>query len=262
MMGNIQEKIIHFELYTLPRVTVTHGYNISNAFPVHFHSTYSLGVIELGKREFTCRGQKTVLKKNDIFIIQPFEPHCCKSVKNAPHSYKILSFNMDKLYYFPQLIIDQPNLLPSIREFHALAEHENKSFYLKNLFNEILLKLKAFSSKFTSIQANKEISSDIRLAKKFIENNCHHNISLKEMSHIACFSEFHFNRYFHKCYGLSPYAYFLVCKLKNSRKALLKHKSVIETTYNTGFFDQSHFIKLFKKHVGVTPGKYLRDNNS
>jgi AraC-like DNA-binding protein len=80
------------------------------------------------------------------------------------------------------------------------------------------------------------------------------------MAEIACLSEFHFNRLFHKQFGLSPYAYYLVCKLKISQNILMEQKSVTGTAFDIGFFDQSHFTRLFKKHVGVTPGKYLRDN--
>lgn len=259
-MKNEQEKIIYFELNNKQGISVTHGYNISNAFPVHFHSTYNLGIIELGEREFTYRGLKTVLKQNDIFIIQPFELHSCKSFDNSSHSYKIISLNLDTSCYFPQLTVHQPGLLSNIREFHTLAEYEKSSSRLMNLFEEIIIQLKICSLRYNSANIDEEISSRIHLAKQFIEKNCQHDTSLKEMSNIAYLSEFHFNRYFHKCYGLSPYAYYLVCKMKKSQKVLIKQKSVIETTYDIGFFDQSHFTKLFKKHIGVTPGKYLRDN--
>ena len=98
-MKNGQEKLIHFELNNLPGVFITHGYNISNDFPVHFHSTYNLGVVEHGKREFQYRGIKKELKQNDIFIIQPFEPHSCKSIKNSSHIYKVISFNLIVLLF-------------------------------------------------------------------------------------------------------------------------------------------------------------------
>ena len=41
----------------------------------------------------------------------------------------------------------------------------------------------------------------------------------------------------------------------------MRQKSVTSTAFDIGFFDQSHFTRLFKKHIGVTPGKYLRDND-
>lgn len=257
-MKNEQEKIIHFKING-EGLSVTHGYNISNTFPVHFHSTFNLGIIELGEREFTYRGIKTILKPNDIFIIQPFEPHWCRSVNNSRHNYKIISMNLDNSFFFPQLVFHKPDLLCIIKEFHTLAENEKSSIRLNNLYNEIIIQLKNCSIEYNLV-VNKDISIKIQLAKQFIENNCHCDISLKQISDIACLSEFHFNRFFHKCYGLSPYAYFLVCKIKKAQQVLMKQKSVIETTYDIGFFDQSHFTKLFKKYIGVTPGKYLRDN--
>jgi len=261
-MKNEQDKLIHFNVNSIKGISVTHGYNISNAFPVHFHTTYNLGIIELGEREFTYRGEKTVITQNKVFIIQPFEPHSCKSVNNAKHSYKIISLNLDNSFYFPQLIIKQPDLLKHIREFHTLAEYEKSSLRLKILYKEIIGLLKKLSLVYSKECLDLEISSKISSAKEFIENNCHIEISLKDMAEIAYLSEFHFNRLFHKQFGLSPYAYYLVCKLKKSQDVLMEQKSVTETAFDIGFFDQSHFTRLFKKHVGVTPGKYLRDNKT
>lgn len=259
-MKNEQVKLIHFDVIGIEGLSVTHGYKIANAFPVHFHTTYNLGIIEQGEREFTYRGEKIVIKRNDIFIIQPFEPHSCKSVNNSEHSYKIISLHLDNSFYFPRLIIHQSDLLSQIREFHALAEYETTSVRLKILYEEIIRSLKTFSLGCNKESLDIEISSKINIAKEFIENNCHLEISLKDMAEIACLSEFYFNRLFHKQFGLSPYAYYLVCKLKISQNILMEQKSVIETAFDISFFDQSHFTRLFKKHVGVSPGKYLRDN--
>jgi AraC-type DNA-binding domain-containing proteins len=260
-MKNAQEKIIHFELSPGQELSVTHGYNISNAFPVHFHSTYNLGIIELGKREFTYRGIKTVLMPNNIFVIQPLEPHSCKSIDELPHSYKVISFNFETSYNFPLLINHRPNLLKAINDFHAIAEFEKSSSKIITLFEEIKKLLKSYSLVDNADIISVELSDKMHLAKQFIENNCQLEISLKAMSEIACLSEYHFNRYFHKHYGISPYAYYLICKMKKLQKILIEQNSVLDTTYSYGFFDQSHFTKLFKKYVGVTPGKYLRDNN-
>ncbi len=260
-MKNEQGKIIHFDLDNLPGVSVTHGYNISNAFPVHFHSTINLGIIELGEREFTYRGIKTILKPNDLFIIQPFEPHWCRSVNNSGHSYKIISMSLDHSFYFPQLLLPIPDLSGLVKEFHSLAEYEKSSSRLRSLYNGIVSRLQSCSVECEMV-IDESISGEVQLAKQFIESNCECDISLKQMSDIACLSEYHFNRFFHKCYGLSPYAYYLVCKIKKSQKILIQQNSVTETTYDIGFFDQSHYTKLFKKHVGVTPGKYLRDNQN
>lgn len=257
-MKNIQEKLLHFELACLPGITITHGYNICNAFPVHFHATYNLGIIELGEREFTYRGENTVLKPNDVFMIQPFEPHSCQSIGNRYHSYKMISFQINIACYFKDLRIDTPELLNKIRRFHTLAEYEKESPQLPVIFTGIKDLLMKCSVEYA---VNDEtIVPQLSASRQFIENNCQRELSLKEIADVASLSEFHFSRHFHKAFGLSPYAYYLVCKLKLSQATLRKQRCITDTTYDIGFFDQSHFTRLFKKHIGVSPGKYLKDN--
>lgn len=259
-MNREQEKIVQIDLISTLGIIITHGYNIANAFPVHFHSTYNLGIVELGEREFTYRGVKSILTPNDIFVIQPFEPHCCKSHNNTSHCYKIISFNFDTYHYFPQLVINQPELLTKIQKLHALAEFERTSLLLQGLLNEILELLKTFADKADSSESNDDISTKIFESRKYIEDNCTREVTLKEMADIACMSEYHFNRCFHRYFGLSPYAYYLVCKMKKSQKILTTNESIADTVFDIGLFDQSHFTRLFKKHIGVTPGKYLKNN--
>ncbi|MGE0077271.1 MAG: AraC family transcriptional regulator [Bacteroidales bacterium] len=259
-MNKEQEKIVHIDLSGTAGVTITHGYNIANAFPVHFHSTYNLGIIELGEREFTYRGARHVLRPNDIFVIQPFEPHSCKSHNNASHCYKIISFNFDKYYYFPRLVINHRELLVKLQRFHALAEFEGKLLLQQGLLEEILELLKTFADKTDSLELNEDISAKIHESKRYIEDNCTQEVTLKEMADIACLSEYHFNRSFHRYFGLSPYAYYLVCKMKKSQRILSTNESIADTAFDIGLFDQSHFTRLFKKHIGVTPGKYLKSN--
>ena len=48
----------------------------------------------------------------------------------------------------------------------------------------------------------------------------------------------------------------------NTACGLLKHsqKSVSEICYLVGFSDLPHFIRVFTKEKGVSPGKYRKDN--
>ncbi len=259
-MKNGQESVINFKIHLLEDVSVTHGNNIFNSFPVHFHTRYSLGIVELGEREINYRGTRYKLKQNDIFILQPFEPHNCVSENNSGHSYKILSFNTNKTLYFPKLIIRNNSLFYLLKEFHILAEYEKNSLKLKLLFKDIMRQLEEKYSESKTDLYNDTYQEKINMTKQYIENKCHQELTLKEMADVACLSEYHFNRYFHRSYGLSPYAYYLVCKIKKAQKILMQEQSVIETAFKSGCFDQSHFTRLFKKHIGVKPGRYLKDN--
>jgi AraC-type DNA-binding domain-containing proteins len=262
-MKNEQEKLYTYGINIPDAVTITQGYNIINSFPVHFHASYSIGIIEKGERRFSYRGENVSLVKDDIFIIQPFEPHSCESVNNTGHSYKILSFEFNEICmpFFCNMKYEQPELLLFLRKFHSLAECDKKNRQLPVLFTKIKDTILNLSEGFYEQQKeNRRIISKVKKAKTYIEENCFDQILLKDVAENIGMSEFYFNRTFHKFLGMSPYAYLLFCRVKKSKDNLLEENSVTHAAYESGFFDQSHYIRLFKKHIGVPPGRFLKIN--
>ena len=70
-------------------------------------------------------------------------------------------------------------------------------------------------------------------------------------------SPFYFQRLFLKETGLSPHEYLVHFRLKKARELLIRGSSIAGAVYDTGFVDQSHFSRAFKRFVGVTPGEYV-----
>jgi len=64
---------------------------------------------------------------------------------------------------------------------------------------------------------------------------------------------------FKKEYGLSPHAYILNLKV-NMAKDLLEdrnnNKNLSEIALESGFYDQSHLNRNFKKSFAITPKNY------
>ena len=260
-----EEKIISFNLALPEETRITHGYNILNDFPVHFHSSFTLGKIENGERLFNYRDEKIILRKGDVFLIQPFEPHSCTSQNKQSHSYKISSFNFNKNIfnpYFPSLLIRDSLLGDRVDEFHTVAEYDMSSDRLSGLFDNIKNNLLKYAEEKITGEENKKFKKGITAAKEYLEENCTEPLKLKDAADIAGLSEFHFNRVFHEMIGMSPYAYFIFCRVKKSQQVLFEGGNITQTAYETGFFDQSHFIKHFKKHTGVTPGKFILKRKS
>ncbi|MEG1229693.1 MAG: helix-turn-helix transcriptional regulator, partial [Flavobacterium sp.] len=64
-------------------------------------------------------------------------------------------------------------------------------------------------------------------------------------------------RFFKRELGMSPIEYVLNEKIKYAKK-LLRNPSIQinEVCYLSGFEDANYFIRLFKKHEGITPKQY------
>jgi len=91
----------------------------------------------------------------------------------------------------------------------------------------------------------------------YIRKNLKEDINLKHLSDKACMSTTSFYRFFKRELGMSPIEFVLSEKIKYAKK-LLKNQSIQinEVCYLSGFEDANYFIRLFKKHEGVTPKQY------
>lgn len=98
---------------------------------------------------------------------------------------------------------------------------------------------------------------------EYIRKNLKEDINLKHLSDKACMSTTSFYRFFKRELGMSPIEFVLSEKIKHAKK-LLKNPSIQinEVCYMSGFEDANYFIRLFKKHEGVTPKQYQLMNFS
>jgi AraC family transcriptional regulator len=88
------------------------------------------------------------------------------------------------------------------------------------------------------------------------------SFGLAEMAASACLSPYHFSRAFKAATGQTPRAFATECRIRHARD-LLRDRGVTlaEIAQRCGFADQAHFTTAFRRHAGVTPGRYRRDRS-
>lgn len=98
----------------------------------------------------------------------------------------------------------------------------------------------------------------------FIQDNLDSKLKIKELSNIAFFSEFHFNRVFKEVMGESIYQYIRRIRLEKSAELLSSNldKPVTEIALATGFSNPSSFAKAFKTHFGMSASDWRNKSGS
>ena len=104
---------------------------------------------------------------------------------------------------------------------------------------------------------------EITKALDYIKDNYKTKISTNHLADLAGLSLRQFENRFKEVFDCTPYKYVIKLRILESCKMLMnKNVNISETALELGFYDQSAFSNTFKKHLGVTPLKYIRNHKS
>jgi AraC family transcriptional regulator len=99
--------------------------------------------------------------------------------------------------------------------------------------------------------------SKLNRVLEYVNANLSDKLELGVLAKVAGVNLYHFARSFKQSTGETPYKYVLRRRIEKAKEFLVHSQlSVIETSARTGFVDQSHFSKVFRRLVGVAPSEY------
>ena len=89
---------------------------------------------------------------------------------------------------------------------------------------------------------------------EYIESHLDEKIGLEALAAMAGFSTHHFARAFHQSVGVPPHSYLLRRRLERAERMLRETQLPLsEIAVATGFSDQSHLARHFRRRTGVSP---------
>ncbi len=97
----------------------------------------------------------------------------------------------------------------------------------------------------------------IRKALRFMADNYSEHLELNQVAEYVDLSPSYFSSLFHQVVGESFREHLCKIRVEESKRLLLSKKyALADIAIAMGFPDQSYYCKVFKRIVGVTPGKY------
>lgn len=92
-----------------------------------------------------------------------------------------------------------------------------------------------------------------------LENHFIDEITVERLAQIAGISVPHLNRRFRQLMRISPMEYVLSLRIQEAQRRLMTtDRGIGDIAVSTGFYDQSHFTKRFRKVTGMTPLAYRK----
>jgi AraC-like DNA-binding protein len=98
----------------------------------------------------------------------------------------------------------------------------------------------------------------LRRASELLRDELAGNVRLDELARGAGVSRHRLSRLFRTAYGMPPHRFQLAHRIGVARRMLERGVAVAEVAQATGFFDQSHMHRHFRRTLGMTPARYAR----
>jgi AraC-like DNA-binding protein len=248
------------------------GSGITQAYPRHWHDEIYLCAILEGAAYLDLPGTSIFTPPGTLAMVPSGEVHAnrklectfrCifmefKAVQSLLEQFverTILGFN------FRTTRIDDVRTIAGFLRLHQSLEKPSSRLGRDHSVLVFLHRLLARHST-ASITSSRDGNEDsaVRRSKKFLDEHYADRVSLHELARLTGLSPCHLNRSFGRKIGMPPHAYQLQVRIARAKSALRTGSSIAGVALATGFVDQSHFTRQFKRFVGITPAKYAGES--
>ena len=248
----------------------------------HLHDYFEIYFFISGNAKYFIEKKVYSLVNGDLLITNNNEIH--KSVVVPGQIYDVISMQVDPALL--KLISSSGNNLTDC--FINRPHGENNRIFLKDeqlkTVTDILNKIEyAYTSETVGFEIlliaylmelliiiNNSFNGNIQKGEaltitdkltpilEYIDFNLHSDLSLEALENKFDINRFYLSRLFKKTVGSTLHEYILFKRLSMAKRLLQNGKNVTEACYLSGFNDYFHFIRIFKKYVGMPPGQFKK----
>jgi AraC-like DNA-binding protein len=245
---------------------------ITHRYGRHAHETYTFGLIESGVEEFDYGGTLLRAGPGAVALLDPEVVHTGHAATSDGWSYRVLYPEVSVVTdvarqlgwrrgtpRFPQTVLYDARSAAVLRCAHRAAEHGDQLASSTLLTTALAGLLTAHADAAATPGPARHSPASIRAVRELLHERLADPPALAELAAMTELSQFALLRSFRAETGLPPHAYLNQLRVRRARALLDQGVAVADVANTTGFADQAHLTRHFKKVVGVPPGAYQRE---
>jgi AraC-like DNA-binding protein len=249
-----------------PRFERIEAFFSGHGYDPHRHDTYAVGLTLGGVQSFDYRGATLHSTRGKAVILYPDETHDGRAGSETGFHYRMA-------YIEPRLIQDALGRrpLPFVRDavtsdarlIAAIAPAiEDLDLPLDELQRDqsVLAVCEALAALEGTLPDTIRVACwrAVARARDYLDANAGRVVTSAQLESASGLSRFALARHFRACLGTSPYRYLVLRRLDSARRSMLGGASLAEAAAASGFADQSHMTRQFRRAFGVSPGRWRR----
>ena len=242
----------------------------SHVFAPHTHDGYLIATITRGALEILDESGSHLARTGQVVLCNPNWIHWGRAADPSGWGISTIYVPQDRTlsppgtdgpvcagFQFARVVVDDPVLSLLVRRAVALrnglSEAGPLTAALENAF-AIAVARHAIASVpgFSAVVESEAVGA----ARKFIDRHFLGAMSLDMLSEVGSLNKFTLLKSFKKQWGVTPLGYQKIKRVEYARQCLRQGASLLDVAFDSGFADQSHFSREFKRSTGITPGRF------
>ncbi|MEU3277748.1 AraC family transcriptional regulator [Streptomyces antibioticus] len=249
-----------------PRVTgvveVFHARFTEYAYPMHVHDAWTLLIVDDGAVRYDLERHEHGTPHDTVTLLPPHVPHNGSPVD--PSGFRKRVLYLDASVLGEELIgaaVDAPDLRdPVLRrrvgQLHSALARPGDELEADSRLTLIGERLRDHLGR-AAHPARPAPDPDLaRRLRELLDAYVVQGIGLEEAARVLQAHPAHLVRAFSGAYGIAPHRYLTARRIDRARRLLLRGRPAAEVATDTGFYDQAHLTRHFRRLVGVPPGRY------
>ncbi|WP_420717732.1 helix-turn-helix transcriptional regulator [Streptomyces antarcticus] len=250
-------------------VEVFHARFTAHAYPMHVHDEWTLLIVDDGAVRYDLDRHRRGTPGDTVSLLPPRVPHNGSAATSHGFRKRVVYLDTTVLdERFIDAAVDGPDLADSVLrrrvgQLHrALAspgdefEAESRLALISERLRALLQPRLALPDGHTAPLGAGTRRGIARSLRELLDERAVAGISLPEAAGLIGVHPAHLVRSFSAAFGIAPHQYLISRRIALARRLLLDGRPAAEVAVDTGFHDQSHFTRHFKRIVGTTPGRY------
>ncbi|QWV94678.1 AraC family transcriptional regulator [Geomonas oryzisoli] len=255
---------------SVPSVAVRCTRRSAESYKAHCHREFCVGAVTEGKAVMTVRNETCVLSPGLLAVIPPETVHSCNPPEGGSRSYQMAFFDaawcrslQEELFgrrgdFIPpaHFLVENAALYASFLQLTALLADDALPLEKSERATQFASELFISTCDRELPAPAKERDGIVPDVKEYLERRADLNITLQELAVTFRCNPYHLLRTFKQAVGLPPHAFMLNARIERAKRLLLEGMTPASVAAETGFADQSHFHKTFRRLVAATPRQF------
>ncbi len=247
-------------------------------YPDHLHDGLELILVQAGESLIRHLGRTTQLPAGTLYVICPGEPHAGGSPEHGTFRFASTLVDRELLNTLatgpgmpggnmaaalPARHITARDVIRRVEHLHQRCRGGASRLEQESLLLDLLHALPGHAGQ----AAGRPVTSGVRehravaLVRDYLATHCDEDVDLGTLARLTGLHRHYLIDVFRARTGITPHRFQIAVRVDRVRQLISTGAPLSEIAAETGFADQSHMTRCFKRYLGMTPG-YFRSRST